>query len=120
MVCRLIYLLSFLKTITQKFIWGLEGDEKEFLYELCGGDGNLNFDDFEENFSKIEDAYNSLIEYSKFITLSVGRTILARFKLPNPELEKHERIIKSIYHKYVFQILGLIHRKVTKRMFKID
>lgn len=94
---------------------GLEGDEKAFLSELCGGEANLSFDDFEENFSKLEDAYNSLVKYNRFIQSSVGNTFLKRFNLSLPELNKHEEIIKSLYHKYIFQILALIHGNVSKQ-----
>lgn len=103
-----------LKTITEKFISDLDGDEKEFFEEICGGDENINFDDFEANFSLIEDAYNSLKKYRRFIDSKAGKVFLEKFELLNPELIKHEEIIKSLYDKYIFQILGIIHGNVTK------
>ncbi|MHB1106207.1 MAG: SIR2 family protein [Lutibacter sp.] len=103
-----------LKTITEKFINQLDGVEKEFFKETCGGDDNINFDDFEANFSLIEDAYNSLKKYRKFIDSNAGHTFLKKFELVNPELFKHEEIIKSFYDKYIFQILGIVHGNVTK------
>lgn len=103
-----------LKTITEKFISNLDGDEKEFFEEICGGDENINFDDFEANFSLIEDAYNSLKKYRRFIDSKAGKVFLEKFELLNPELIKHEEIIKSLYDKYIFQILGIIHGNVTK------
>lgn len=103
-----------LKSITEKFLADLNGDEKEFFEEICGGDEKINFDNFEANFSLIEDAYNSLKNYRKFIDSDAGQIFLEKFELLNPELAKHEEIIKSLYNKYVFQILGIIHGNVTK------
>jgi|TARA_R100000501_G_C2630108_1_gene125170 hypothetical protein len=103
-----------LKTITEKFISDLDGDEKEFFEKICGGDENINFDDFEANFSLIEDAYNSLKKYRRFIDSNAGKIFLEKFELSNPELIRHEEIIKSLYDKYIFQILGIIHGHVTK------
>jgi hypothetical protein len=103
-----------LKSITNKFITGLEGDTKDFLCELCGGEENLSFDDFELNFSLLEDAYGSLKKYTRFIETTAGALFLRKFNLTNPHLEKHEEIIKSLYDKYIFQILSLIHGNVTK------
>ncbi|MEO7215970.1 SIR2 family protein [Mucilaginibacter sp.] len=103
-----------LKAITESFIKNLEGDEKLFLTELCGGNESLNFDDFEENFSKLEDAYNSVVKYNQFIKSAVGQKFLAKFNLVDPRLEQHREIIKSIYNKYIYQILGLIIGNVRK------
>lgn len=103
-----------LKNITEKFLSELKGVEKEFLAGLCGGIENLNFDDFEENFSKLEDAYNSAIKYNHFIKSNVGEKFLRRFKLPEPHLNEHITIIKSVYNKYIFQILTIIRDKVRK------
>lgn len=102
-----------LKKITCKFLAGLEGEEKSFLSELCGGEENLNFDDFESNFSLIDDAYINLKKYQRFIESSAGQILLKKFNLVNPQLNKHEKIIKSIYDKYIFQILNLIQGNVT-------
>lgn len=107
-----------LKKITKKFIKQLDGLEKDFLIEICNGEKKINFDDFESNFSLIEDAYNSLRKYQKFIDSKTGKTLIKKFKLSNPELEKHEKIIKSIYDKYIFQILGIIHGNVTQQGIK--
>lgn len=104
-----------LKTITHKFIKGLQGDEKEFLCELCGGEENLSFDDFEANFSLLEDAYGSVKKYNRFLQSQAGLKLIAKFQLINPHLQRHEEIIKSIYDKYILQILELIHGNVTKR-----
>ena len=104
-----------LKEITRNFLSDLSGEEKEFLVQICGGSDNLNFDNFEENFSRIEDAYNSLQKYNSFIKSPVGINFLNNFKLRNPELDKHELIIKSIYHKYIFKILNIIRNKITKQ-----
>ncbi|MDB5003904.1 MAG: hypothetical protein JWQ34_2129 [Mucilaginibacter sp.] len=103
-----------LKAITQRFLESLEGDENDFLVELCGGVDNLNFNDFEDNFSKLEDAYNSVVKYNLFIRSEVGQVFLNKFDLPNPFLDRHQSIIKSIYNKYIFQILGLIIGNVRK------
>lgn len=103
-----------LKKITNKFIEKLEKDEKDYLCELCGGEENLNFDDFELNFSMIEEAYGSLKKYRKFIESYAGQKFLEKFSLLNPNLNKHEEIIKSLYDKYIFQILSLIQGNVTK------
>jgi len=103
-----------LKTITEKFINDLVGDEMEFFKEICGGNENINFNDFEVNFSLIEDAYNSLRKYRKFIESNAGQLFLTKFDLLNPDLIRHEEIIKSLYDKYIFQILDLIHGNVTK------
>ncbi len=102
-----------LKTITKKFIHSLSGDKKAFLSELCGGESNLNFDDFEYNFSLIEDAYSSLKKYRKFIESDAGKLFLKKFSLANPDLSKHEIIIKALYDSYILQILSLIHGNVT-------
>lgn len=102
-----------LKKITNKFVQGLDGDEKKFLEELCGGVDNLNFDDFEVNFSLIDEAYSSLVKYQRFIESNAGKILLEKFRLPNPNLNQHEAIIKSIYDKYIFEILNLIQGNVT-------
>ncbi|MBI3521095.1 MAG: hypothetical protein HY062_17275, partial [Bacteroidetes bacterium] len=104
-----------LKTITNKFIAELKDEEKEFFYELCGGQENLSFDDFEHNFSMLEDAYNSVVKYRRFIESNTGAVFLKRFSLKDPELGDHEAIIKSLYNKYIFQILTLIRGNVTKQ-----
>tara|TARA_B100000949_G_scaffold176783_1_gene157539 strand:- start:591 stop:1724 length:1134 start_codon:yes stop_codon:yes gene_type:complete len=104
-----------LKTITERFINQLSGIEKEFFEEICGGNSNINFDDFEANFSLIEDAYNSLRKYRRFIDSNTGQTLLKKFDLIDPKLVKHEKIIKSLYDKYIFQILAIIHGNVTKQ-----
>lgn len=102
-----------LKKITNKFLEGLDGDEKNFLVELCGGVDNLNFDDFESNFSLIDDAFSSLKKYQRFIESNAGQVLLEKFNLSNPNLKQHEEIIKSLYDKYIFQILNLIQGNVT-------
>jgi hypothetical protein len=104
-----------LKTITEKFISQLKGLEKDFLIEVCGGKDEINFNDFEANFSLIEDAYNSLRKYRRFIESETGSAFLNKFDLIDPELLKHEIIIKSLYDKYIFQILEIIHGNVTKK-----
>lgn len=104
-----------LKTITTKFIHGLDGVEKDFLAALCGGEESLNFDDFEVNFSLIDEAYGNLRKYRKFIESTAGKVLLEKFKLSDPNLQQHEDIIKSLYDKYIFQILGLIHGNVTQK-----
>ncbi|MDM8159656.1 SIR2 family protein [Labilibaculum sp. K2S] len=103
-----------LKNITAKFIAELKGDEMDFFQEICGGNKNINFDDFEANFSQIEDAYSSLKNYRKFIDSKAGEIFLQKFELSNPELIKHEEIIKLLYNRYIYQILGIIHGNVTK------
>jgi hypothetical protein len=102
-----------LRIITKKFIDGLEGDEKTFFYELCGKE-NLNFEDFEHNFAMLEAAYGSLRKYKQFIDTDTGKFFLNKFSLVDPHLEKHEAVIKSLYDKYIFQILALIQGNVTK------
>jgi hypothetical protein len=104
-----------LKVITEKFITQLTGIEKSFFIEICGGKESINFDDFEVSFSMIEDALNSLKKYRKFIDTRTGEIFLEKFDLKNPELIKHENIIKTLYDKYIFQILSIIHGNVTKR-----
>jgi len=103
-----------LRSITKKFIEGLEGDEKIFFYELCGAE-NLNFEDFEFNFAMLEAAYGSLRKYKQFLDSDTGKIFLEKFKLSDPKLEKHETVIKSLYDKYIFQILSLIQGNVTKK-----
>jgi len=103
-----------LKSITQNFLHNLEGEERAFLIEICGGENEISFDDFEANFSKIEDAYNSVVKYNQFIKSEVGEVFIKRFNLTDPCLESHQKIIKSIYNKYIFQILGLIIGNVKK------
>jgi len=103
-----------LKTITEKFINQLTGIEKDFFIEICNGKKNINFNDFEFNFSLIEDAYNNLIKYRRFIDSSAGKIFIDHFNLINPQLIKHENIMKSLYDKYIFQILSIVHGKVKK------
>jgi len=103
-----------LKSITEKFINQLTGIEKQFFVEICNGGENINFNDFEIYFSLIEDAYNSLKKYRMFIDTDTGKKFLKKFELINPELYKHEEIIKSIYNKYIFQILSIVQGNVTK------
>ena len=107
-----------LKNITTKFINELEGDEKEFLLGICGGQENISFDDFEKNFTSIEAAYSSLKRYREFIESKVGQKMIQKFNLTNPNLGAHEAIIESIYRKYIARILELVHGKV--RLHKIE
>jgi hypothetical protein len=102
-----------LRNITKKFIEGLQGEERKFFYELCGAE-KLNFEDFEFNFALLESAYSSLRKYKQFMDSETGKTFLDKFKLEDPHLEKHEVVIKSLYDKYIFQILNLIQGNVTK------
>lgn len=104
-----------LKRITEKFIIQLSGIEKEFFEEICGGGDNIDFDDFEANFSIIEDAYNSLRKYRRFIDSDTGKIFIEKFELIDPKLLQHEEIIKSLYDKYIFEILEIIHGNVTKQ-----
>ncbi len=55
----------------------------------------------------------SLIKYQRFIESNAGKVLLEKFNLPNPNLIKHEVIIKSLYDKYIFEILNLIQGNVT-------
>ncbi|WP_317897151.1 SIR2 family protein [Aurantibacillus circumpalustris] len=102
-----------LRNITEKFIKGLQGDERAFFHELCGKE-NLNFEDFESNFAQLEAAYSSLVKYRTFIESETGVFFLNKFHLTNPNLKQHEEVIKSLYDKYIFQILSLIQGNVTK------
>ncbi len=104
-----------LKTITKKFLSQLEGNDKGFFEQICGEDGNISFDDFEKNFSRLEDAYNSLKKYRQFIESHAGEIFLDQFQLTNPNLHEHETIIESLYERYIFQILEIIHGNVTKK-----
>lgn len=56
-----------LNKITQKFINQLTGIERDFFVEICGGSDAVNYDDFEVNFSLIEDAYYPDLNYLDFI-----------------------------------------------------
>lgn len=102
-----------LRTITSKFLEQLPNQEKLFFEKICGK--TLNFEDFEENFSRIEDALEGLLSYVTFLNSDAGKTFLENFSLSNPELEKHYSIIQKIYDNYIFQILQLIQGNVTKK-----
>lgn len=101
-----------LRNITQKFIDSLEGEDKNFLEELCSNSKGLSFDDFEENFTLLEASYESLRKYRTFIESNVGRKFLARFDLKDPELNRHEEIIERIYQGYISRVLEIIHGNV--------
>lgn len=101
-----------LQIITEKFINSLDGDEKKFFEALCTTEKGLNFDDFEVNFSQLESSYLNLKKYRLFMDSRAGKTFLEKFNLDNPNLIKHENIIKSIYQKYILMILDIIHGKV--------
>ncbi len=103
-----------LRTITKKFIESLEGEDKEFLLSLANFSNDaINFDDFESNFSSLEAALESLKRYSLFIRSPVGLRMLERFRLTDPQLEKHEEVIDHLYKSYISKILNLIRGHVT-------
>jgi hypothetical protein len=104
-----------LKTITEKFINELNDFDKEFMEDLCNRrHGSLNFDDFEVNFTAIESALLNLRRYRVFIDSDIGMKFLAQFKVRNPNLIDHEKIIERIYTKYINMILEIIHGNVRK------
>jgi len=107
-----------LRTITEKFIYSLDGEEKEFLEGISTPEGVLSFDDFERNFSMLEAALASLTRYRRFLDSEVGDKFLIRFALDKPGLVEHERIIKGIYNKYVARILDLIRGNVRKDLIE--
>lgn len=102
-----------LKVITKEFIDSLSGQDKEFLSVLAKYNGSeMNFDDFESNFSDLEASLSSLKRYHSFIRSEVGKSLLERFVLPDPQLDAHERVIEHLYKGYVSKILSLIHGNV--------
>lgn len=101
-----------LKTITEKFIASLDGYEKTFLEGVSSSHGQLSFDDFETNFAAIEASLASLIRYRRFLDTDLGNTFVTQFELDKPDLLSHEKIIQSIYRKYIARILELIHGNV--------
>jgi len=102
-----------LKKITEKFIASLDENDRGFLQEISNCAGKcLNFDNFEENFTAIEAALDSLIRYRRFMDSDVGRQLRENYSLLDPELEKHEKVIRRIYKNYLSQILQLIHGNV--------
>jgi hypothetical protein len=107
-----------MKKITKQFIKRLADEDRRFLESISNEEDILNFDDFEENFTKIEAAYESLLRYNSFIKSEAGQEFLNKFSLNNPELDKHEFIISRIYNKYITYILELIHGNVHKDAIK--
>lgn len=103
-----------LQTITEKFLKSLKGDEKKYFEELCQIDKVINFNNFEENFSQLEASYIGLKKYRIFIDSKAGNVFLRKFKLRNPNLIEHEKVIKSIYQKYILMVLDIIHGKVKQ------
>lgn len=106
-----------IKKITTNFIESMEEEDKSFLQEIASchmKERTLNFDDFEENFAGIEIALDSVKKYNQFLSSKTGNDFLCKYKLNNPELEKHLKIIDRIYTKYIMQILGLIKDNVHK------
>ena len=100
-------------SITHKFIASLSGSDKAFLQDLSFSNGvDLNFDDFEQNFSSLETALDCLKKYNQFICSDVGEKFIKKYKLIDPELVKHEEIIERIYKQYITQILTLIQGNV--------
>lgn len=102
-----------LKSITESFINSMSGDDKLFLQELSSFNGSsMNFDDFETNFTALEAALDSVVKYNKFIDSSVGEKFCGRYKLTNPELDKHIETIQRIYKVYITKILHIIQGNV--------
>lgn len=103
-----------LKEITERFISSLDANDKVFLEEIsrCAGK-SLNFDNFEESFTAIEAALDSLVRYRKFMDSDIGRQFREKFSLADPKLDKHEEAIQRIYKNYISQILTLIRGNVT-------
>lgn len=105
-----------IKSITEKFIDTMKDEDKEFLEQISQSAGReINFDDFEENFAALEMALESLTRYCYFIESNAGKEFLKKYSLKDPELSKHQEIIKRIYDSYIIYILKLIHGKVHLR-----
>ena len=107
-----------LRNITQKFVESLDGEDREFLEEICSKKRGLSFDDFEENFTLLEASYENLRKYQSFIRSDVGKKFLKRFGLKDPKLQLHEAIIERIYKGYISRVLEIIHGNV--RLDKIQ
>ncbi len=102
-----------LKTITQKFMASLDKNDRSFLEEVSISSGLIfNFDNFEQSFTAIEAALDSLVRYRKFMDSEVGHKFREKYELKDPELIKHEEVIERIYKKYINQILKLIRGNV--------
>ena len=103
-----------IKSITEKFIDTMKDEDKEFLEQISQSAGReINFDDFEENFAALEMALESLTRYCYFIESNAGKEFLKKYSLKDPELSKHQEIIKRIYDSYIIYILELIQGKVN-------
>ncbi|RAI88120.1 SIR2-like protein [Paenibacillus pabuli] len=102
-----------LPNITRRFFDRLKEEHKAFIEHFMGD--HYNQLDFEESIASIEQAYDSLEYYNKFISnQAYGTRFSQAYGLNVEELQKHIEAIKNVIHEYTASILDLIDGNVQK------
>ncbi|OME66039.1 hypothetical protein BSK65_22940 [Paenibacillus odorifer] len=106
-----------LPNITKRFFDRLKEEHKAFIEHFMGD--HYNQLDFEESIASIEQAYDSLEYYFKFISSQeYGARFSQAYGLNVDELQKHIEAIKNVIYEYTVSILDLIDGNV--RQAKIE
>lgn len=106
-----------LPNITKRFFDRLKEEHKAFIEHFMGD--HYNQLDFEESIASIEQAYDSLEYYFKFISSQkYGTRFSQAYDLNVDELQKHIEAIKNVIYEYTASILDLIDGNV--RQAKIE
>jgi hypothetical protein len=102
-----------LPKITERFYTRLSKEHKAFIQHHMGSEYNqLNF---EESISSIEQAYDALQNYHKFLVSGEnGANFLKVYNLEDVPLEKHIVAIREIIYEYTVSILELIDGHVQQ------
>ncbi|MNW42882.1 hypothetical protein D3C74_200660 [compost metagenome] len=96
-----------LPNITRHFFSKLEPEHKAFIEHHMGA--SYSQLDFEESIASIEQAYDSLVNYYKFLTNNrEGARFSEAYSLDSSSLDNHLKAIREIIYEYTASILELI------------
>ncbi len=96
-----------LPNITRRFFSRLKPEHKAFIEHHMGE--SYNQLDFEESIASIEQAYDSMVNYYKFLSNTrEGARFSETYGLDSSSLEKHLIAIREIIYEYTASILDLI------------
>jgi hypothetical protein len=101
-----------LQSITERFFKRLDENHKEFIKHHMKE--NYSQLDFEEAIAAIEQVYDSLAHYQKFLNGDKGKNFMDSHSLKNDSFEEHINAIQNIIHQYTSSILDLIINNVRQ------
>ncbi|MBN8234724.1 SIR2 family protein [Halobacillus kuroshimensis] len=102
-----------LQSITERFFDRLDDSHREFIkHHMKDKYSQL---DFEEAIASIEQVFDSLEHYQKFLFSDNGNNFMNAYELSNKEFEAHLKAIQTIIHEYTSSILDLIINNVRQK-----